>query len=148
MLSTRLVLFERQAPDRYPRHAVAGVTTHDLPTVAGLVTGSDLDDQYAAGVAADPDGLATLRARVLAAAGVGEDAGLEDVVLGVHAALAASPASLVVATLEDALREERRPNVPGTRSAQRPNWSIPLPVPVEDLGGDVRVRSLVRVMRR
>jgi 4-alpha-glucanotransferase len=148
MLSTRLVLFERQPPARYPRHAVAGVTTHDLPTVAGLVTGSDLDDQATAGVPVDPNGLATLRARVLGAAGVGEAARLEDVVLGVHAALADSPASLVVATLEDALRMERRPNMPGTRSAQRPNWSIPLPVPVEDLGGDVRVRSLSRVMRR
>jgi 4-alpha-glucanotransferase len=148
LLSTRLVLFERQPPARYPRHAVAGVTTHDLPTVAGLVTGSDLDDQAAAGVPVDPRGLATLRTRVLDAAEAGEDAGVEDVVVGVHRALAESPASLVVATLEDALRVERRPNIPGTQSAQRPNWSIPLPVPVDDLGGDVRVRSLVRVLRR
>jgi 4-alpha-glucanotransferase len=148
LLSTRLVLFERQPPEGYPRHAVAAATTHDLPTLAGLVTGSDLDDQAASGVPTDPDGFATLRARVVGAAGVGDDAGLEDVVLGVHRALADSPASLVVATLEDALRVERRPNIPGTRSAQRPNWSIPLPVPVEDLGGDVRVRSLLRVLRR
>ena len=95
-----------------------------------------------------PRGLATLRTRVLDAAEAGEDAGVEDVVVGVHRALAESPASLVVATLEDALRVERRPNIPGTQSAQRPNWSIPLPVPVDDLGGDVRVRSLVRVLRR
>ena len=65
-----------------------------------------------------------------------------------HAALASSPAALVVATLEDALRVERRPNLPGTIASQRPNWSIPLPVPVEDLGGDLRVRSLVRVLDR
>ena len=148
LLSTRLVLFERQRPARFPRHAVAGVTTHDLPTLAGLLTGSDLDDQSAAGVAADAAGLATLRSRVLAAADVGDDAGIEDVVIGVHRALAGSPAALVIATLEDALRVERRPNLPGTRSSQRPNWSIPLPVPVEDLGGDVRVRSLVRVLHR
>jgi 4-alpha-glucanotransferase len=148
MLSTRLALFERQPPDRYPRLALAGVTTHDLPTVAGTVAGADLDDQAASGVRPDPDGLATLRSRLLAAAGAGEEAGVDDVVLGLHAALAASPSALVVATLEDALRVERRPNMPGTLSAQRPNWSIPLPVPVEDLGGDVRVRSLVRVMNR
>ena len=150
MLSTRLALFERDPPDRYPRLALAGVTTHDLPTIAGTVTGADLDDQAASGVRPDPDGLATLRARLLAAAsvGVGQEAGVDEVVLGLHEALAASPSALVVATLEDALRVERRPNMPGTISAQRPNWSIPLPVPVEDLGGDVRVRSLVRVMDR
>jgi 4-alpha-glucanotransferase len=96
----------------------------------------------------DADGLAVLRARLLAAARAAEDAGVDDVVLGLHAALAASPSALVSATLEDALRVERRPNMPGTLGAQRPNWSIPLPVPVEDLGGDVRVRSLIRVMNR
>ena len=148
MLSTRLALFERLPPDRYPRLALAGVTTHDLPTTAGVFIGSDLDDQAASGVQPDPDGLAKLRGRLLAAAGVGEDAELEDVVLRLHAALAASPSALVSATLEDALRLERRPNMPGTISAQRPNWSIPLPVPVEDLGGDVRVRSLVRELDR
>ncbi len=148
MLSTRLALFERDPPDRYPRHALAGVTTHDLPTIAGLFTGSDLDDQAASGVQPDAGGLATLRARLLAAAGVDEDAGLDEVVLRLHAALAASPSALVVATLEDALRVERRPNMPGTVAAQRPNWSIPLPVPVEDLGGDVRVRALVRALDR
>ena len=148
MLSTRLVLFERLPPKRYPRLALAGVTTHDLPTVAGVITGSDLDDQAASGVRPDADGLAVLRARLLAAARVAEDAGVDDVVLGLHAALAASPSALVSATLEDALRVERRPNMPGTLGAQRPNWSIPLPVPVEDLGGDVRVRSLIRVMNR
>jgi 4-alpha-glucanotransferase len=148
MLSTRLALFERDPPDRYPRLALAGVTTHDLPTVAGIVTGSDLDDQAAAGVAADADALSTLRARLLAAASAGEGAGVDEVVVDLHAALAASPSALVFATLEDALRVERRPNLPGTVSAQRPNWSIPLPVPVEDLGGDVRVRSLVRALGR
>ncbi len=148
MLSTRLALFEREPPDRYPRLALAGVTTHDLPTVAGILTGSDLDDQAAAGISPDADGLAKLRDRLLAAAGVGEGAELEDVTLGLHRALAASPSALIAATLEDALRMERRPNIPGTLPAQRPNWSIPLPVPVEDLGGDVRVRSLTRVMRR
>jgi 4-alpha-glucanotransferase len=148
MLSTRLALFERDPPARYPGQTFAGVTTHDLPTVAGAVTGSDLDDQAASGVQPDPEGLAKLRARLLAAAGIEEDAGLEEVVLGLHAALAASPSALVAATLEDALRMERRPNLPGTVSAQRPNWSLPLPVPVEDLGGDVRVRSLIRVVGR
>jgi 4-alpha-glucanotransferase len=148
MLSTRLALFERNPPERYPRLVLAGVTTHDLPTVAGTLTGADLDDQAWSGITPDADGLATLRGRLLAASGVGEDAGVDEVVIGLHAALAASPSALVLATLEDALRVERRPNMPGTVATQRPNWSIPLPVPVEDLGGDVRVRSLVRALDR
>ena len=149
MLSTRLALFERgpRRPDTRARPSPVSRRMTFRP-MAGAVTGSDLDDQAASGVQPDPDGLAKLRARLLAAAGVEEDAGLEEVVLGLHAALAASPSALVAATLEDALRMERRPNLPGTVSAQRPNWSLPLPVPVEDLGGDVRVRSLIRVLGR
>ena len=37
LLSTRLALFERVEPARYPRQSFAGVTTHDLPTMAGAV---------------------------------------------------------------------------------------------------------------
>jgi 4-alpha-glucanotransferase len=49
ILSTRLVIFERQPPAAYPRRSFAAVTTHDLPTVAGAWTRADLDDQAAAG---------------------------------------------------------------------------------------------------
>jgi 4-alpha-glucanotransferase len=146
LLSTRLALFERHSPNRYPRQAFAGVTTHDLPTIAGAWSGVDLDDQAHAGVRPDPDGLALLRARLTAAAGT--DEGLEAVVVGLHRALAASPSALVAATLEDAVRLERRPNMPGTGSAQRPNWSMALPLPIERLGSDPRVAAVVEAMAR
>jgi 4-alpha-glucanotransferase len=148
LLSTRLALFERLPPARYPRQAVAGVTTHDLPTIAGAWSGSDLDDQAASGVPPDADGLALLRARLVAAAGVGADATLDGLVVALHRAVAASPSALVAATLEDALRVERRPNLPGTVAPQRDNWSLALPVRIEDLGVDLRVRALVGAMRR
>jgi 4-alpha-glucanotransferase len=48
---------------------------------------------------------------------------------------------LVAATLEDAVEAPDRPNVPGTID-QRPNWSLPLPVPLEELADDPRVRRL------
>jgi 4-alpha-glucanotransferase len=38
-----------------------------------------------------------------------------------------------------------RPNVPGTID-QRPNWSLPLPVPLDDLAADPRVRRLAGVL--
>ena len=87
-------------------------------------------------------------ARRRAAAGVGADAKVDQVVVGLHRALARSPAALVVATLEDALRVAWRPNMPGTVAAQRANWSVPLPVVVEDLDGDARCGPLVSQMRR
>jgi 4-alpha-glucanotransferase len=148
LLSTRLASFERQPPASYPRRSLAGVTTHDLPTMAGVWSGTDLDDQAAAGLSPDADGLSRLRARLAYAAGVGTDAALDEVVVALHRALAASPAALVAATLEDALRVERRPNLPGTVADQRPNWSMALPSPIEDLGRDDRVRALIEALRR
>jgi 4-alpha-glucanotransferase len=148
LLSTRLVLFERVRPSRYPRQAFAGITTHDLPTIAGALTGSDLADQAAAGVRPDSAGLALLRSRLLAAAGLGADPPLGDAVVELHRRLAASPSALVAATLEDALHVEERPNLPGTVSSQRANWSLALPVPIEDLGSDPRVASVVQAMVR
>ena len=148
LLSSRLVLFERVPPERYPRQAVAGVTTHDLPTMAGIWTGSDLEDQATAGTTPDADALALLRGRLAAAAGTAEDAELDEVVSAVHRRLAASPSVLVAATLEDALRVETRPNLPGTVSTQRDNWSIALPMPLEDIETDARVVSLTDALRR
>ncbi|HEX6140968.1 MAG TPA: 4-alpha-glucanotransferase, partial [Candidatus Limnocylindria bacterium] len=53
ILSTRLAIFERRAPGRWPRNALGAVTTHDLPTVAGIITGADLQDQVRAGLVPD-----------------------------------------------------------------------------------------------
>ena len=47
VLSTRLAYFERRPPPRWPRKAMAGITTHDLPTVAGTWTGADLPTRRA-----------------------------------------------------------------------------------------------------
>jgi 4-alpha-glucanotransferase len=148
LLSTRLALFERMGPSRYPRQAFAGITTHDLPTIAGALTGTDLADQAAAGIRPDSAGLALLRSRLLKVAGLDADPPLDDAVVALHRRLAASPSVLVAATLEDALRVEERPNLPGTVSAQRANWSLALPVPIEDLGDDPRVASVVEALRR
>jgi 4-alpha-glucanotransferase len=148
LLSSRLVLFERFPPERYPRRAVAGVTTHDLPTMAGIWTGTDLEDQAAAGTTPDADALELLRGRLAAAAGIGTDAELDEVVSAVHRRLAASPSALVAATLEDALRVGTRPNQPGTVSTQRDNWSIALPKPLEEIETDPRVLSLTEALER
>ncbi len=148
LLSTRLVYFEGRGPARFPRGVFAGVTTHDLPTIAGVWHGSDLDDVRAAGLAVRPGEIGRLRTRLARAAGVEGDASVEAVVLGVHRALAASPAVVVSATLEDALRVEARPNLPGTTGEQRANWSRALPATVEALERDPFVAQLAKVLSR
>ena len=148
LLSTRLALFERVEPARYPRHSFAGVTTHDLPTTAGTWGGTDLHDQARSGVTPDPAALALLRSRLTRAAGITPDASLDELVDRLHRRLAAAPPMLLAATLEDALNVEERPNMPGTMSAHRDNWSLALPAPIEEFGEDPRVRSMLDALRR
>jgi 4-alpha-glucanotransferase len=50
LLSYRLLWFETTPPARYPELALAAVTTHDLPTVAGLWSGADLRTQQRLGL--------------------------------------------------------------------------------------------------
>ena len=146
VLSTRLVLFEGVPPARYPREAFAAVTTHDLPTIAGIVTRSDLADQAAAGIEASAASLDGLRSALEAAAGVTAESGARRLADALHAKLAASPPVLVAATLEDALGVEERVNLPGTVAAQRPNWSLALPLPLEEFAQDPGVGATVAAM--
>jgi 4-alpha-glucanotransferase len=123
------------------------VGTHDLPTIAGTWLGTDLDVQRRAGLQPDAAGLALLRARLARAAGVPPTADLDDAVLALHHALAASPAAIAVASLEDALRVEVRPNLPGTID-EHPNWSIPLPASIEQVTADPFVARLASGLDR
>jgi 4-alpha-glucanotransferase len=148
LLSTRLALFERQPPSRYPRRSLAAVTTHDLPTIAGVWSGADLADQAASGMAPDRRGLDLVRGRLSRAAGLGHDAGLRDLVVEVHRSLAASPSMLVAASLEDAVGVATRPNLPGTGLRRPANWSRPLPLVIEELATDDGVRELARALDR
>jgi 4-alpha-glucanotransferase len=162
VLSYRLAWFEhgpdgeRRRPADYPRLALAATTTHDLPTVAGFFTGSDLDHLCDIGVAtpggqeqADQEAQRTSLCRLL------EDEGLlppgersvEAIVAALYGFLTRTPCMLVAATLEDAVEAPDRPNVPGTID-QRPNWSLPLPVPLDDLVADPRVRRLAGILSK
>ncbi|HEY3143339.1 MAG TPA: 4-alpha-glucanotransferase, partial [Acidimicrobiales bacterium] len=135
ILSNRLVWFEKEPPESYPVQALAAVTTHDLPTVAGVWLGDDLADQRAAGVDVDEERDARLRSRLVEVSGCPDDAPVEDVIVHVHRRLASAPSMLVAATMEDALAVTQRPNMPGT-STERPNWSLALPVPLDEALND------------
>ncbi len=53
LLSYRLLWFEEERPSRWPVSAMGAISTHDLPTVAGLSSGADLANQRAGGGAAE-----------------------------------------------------------------------------------------------
>ena len=128
ILSYRLLWFEEDAPGKWPAEAMAAITTHDLPTVAGLWTGADLEDQRRHGTGPDEElerGRTELLARLST---VPRDAGPGTAVTRAHELLARAPSLLLSATVDDAVAEQRRPNMPGT--TDRPNWSLPLPVAI------------------
>ncbi len=118
VLSCRLLWFEPEAPERWPVRALASITTHDLPTIAGIWTG------------ADP--VPELRDRLRDWGGIPDDAPVERAVEAAADLLKRSPSLVVMMQLEDAFLVSERPNVPGT--IDRPNWCLALPEPIEALG--------------
>ena len=131
----RIAWFEDDPPAQWPAHSLAALTTHDLPTTAGRWCGDDERARVAAGLPADAEAEATMRARLAAIAGVDPDDEIDvgDLSRRAHEGLAASGSDLAVVTLDDAIAEPRRPNLPGTVD-EYPNWRLPLPVALEDLG--------------
>lgn len=146
ILSMRVVYFEDEPPAAFPAHAMALLSTHDLPTVAGVWSGSDLADQARAGVTPDPAALAMLRERLEAITGLPTGAEPRQVILAAYAALAAAPSAVVAATLEDAMAMEERVNVPGTVEPQRANWSLSLPLTIDALERDPFAASLIEAL--
>jgi 4-alpha-glucanotransferase len=144
VLSYRLLWFEQSPPPSFPRQALGAVTTHDLPTVAGLWTGSDLEAQRTRGMKPNEESTAALRSRVRDWAGVTDDAPVTEVVQRVHQLLATAPCAILTATLDDALGVEERPNYPGTTDDT--NWSVALPVMLEDIETDPRVAEIARTL--
>ena len=144
ILSYRLLWFEQDDPARWPEAAMAAITTHDLPTIAGLSSGADLEDQ----VAHVPTPRPTLerdRAALLARLPQ-TDGDVDEVIQAAHRRLAESPCVLVSATLEDAVGQAAAARTCRARST-RPNWSIPLPVLVDDLPGHPGATAVAEVLR-
>ncbi|MEP6697683.1 MAG: 4-alpha-glucanotransferase [Pseudonocardiales bacterium] len=171
VLGSDVVWFQRRKaggaplpPEDWRPAAMASVTTHDLPTVAGWLADESLRIRAELGQLGVPVGqersrLAAERAALL---GLLQSEGLLDparaddpaeITLGLHRLLVASPAALVVATLGDAVGDLRQPNLPGTRD-EYPNWRLPLAdgwgcaMPAEQLPGDPAVRRLIAVLSR
>ncbi|MGH8922754.1 MAG: 4-alpha-glucanotransferase, partial [Actinomycetes bacterium] len=132
VLSYRLLWFEPEPPASWPTQALGAVTTHDLPTITGVWSGSDLEAQRALDLAPNEDGSAAMRRRLTDWTGVADDADAAVVVDGAHRVLAQAPCAVVTATLDDAALVEERPNLRGTTGG-RPNWSIARPQTREEI---------------
>ncbi|MGD9798203.1 MAG: 4-alpha-glucanotransferase [Acidimicrobiia bacterium] len=145
VLSYRLLWFEEGEPPHWPRQSFGALSTHDLPTTAGLWLGTDPDaaelgrvrHRLARAVGRpdappDPDGTDP------AAAGTGDAAAdeldrviLDRVIVDAHRALGRAASRVVVASLDDLLAVRERPNLPGTVVTS--NWTTALPEPLESL---------------
>ncbi len=147
ILSYRLLWFEEGKPSSFPRRALCAVTTHDLPTIAGLWSGADTDAQRQAGVVVNEAGTAELRGRLERVVPPGEVA-VDEVVAAAYGALAASPSALVAAALEDAAQVVERPNMPGTTGARWPNWRLALPQPLDQLLASPLATRLAEILGR
>jgi 4-alpha-glucanotransferase len=142
------------AADDYPRNALASISTHDLPTAAGFLTGEQVRvrarlDQLAGTVAeetasADKDRaalLALLRKNGL----ITDDSGTDDIILAMHEFLARTPCRFVTASLYDVLGEIDQPNLPGTTD-EYPNWRLPLRADLAEISSDPRIARTAAVL--
>jgi 4-alpha-glucanotransferase len=147
LLSYRLLWFETEPPSHYPARTLAAVTTHDLPTIAGLWSGADLQAQHDLGLQPNTAGLQAIRQRLQAMTGLPEAAASEEVVLRTHQLLAEAPSAVLLATLEDALAVAERPNMPNT-TTEWPNWSRALPCALEAIECHPLVQAVAMVVQR
>jgi 4-alpha-glucanotransferase len=133
ILSSRVFWFESRAPERYPELALASLTTHDLPTLAGVWRAADSEILGGLGQEAFVENERRQRRRLARAAGVSQKAAIEAAAAGIYSALARAPSRLLAVTLDDVLGVAERPNYPGTDGRQWPVWSLALPQPLESV---------------
>jgi len=143
------------APQAWPECSVATVSTHDLPTASGFLRGAHVEVRAELGLL---DDVAAERARareqrqelvaLLRAQGLveGEDPDEEQLVVALHALLAASRCRLVLVSPYDMVGELRQPNLPGTVE-QYPNWRLPLPLGLTELADHPQVRAVLDTVR-
>ncbi len=175
MLSYRVVYFgvskdgQFIAPAQYPKLALACISTHDMATLAGWWTGSDIKLRAETGrqtpnaTERDLNHRARDRTALLAAldrdqilpaehAGMLSDARQLSTELTIELAVAihrfgARTRSLMFAMqLDDAVLSMRQPNLPGTTD-EYPNWRIQTDVMIEELAADSRFQTLTQAMR-
>jgi 4-alpha-glucanotransferase len=137
ILGSTVLWFESAPPEQWRAQTLATVTTHDLPTTAGLLELSHVSLRDRLGRLDRPvederidearkrDGwLALARQRGL----LGEPATAAERVAALNALLAQSPCALIAVSVADLVADPRQPNQPGTTD-EYPNWRLGLARP-------------------
>jgi 4-alpha-glucanotransferase len=142
-------------PDRWPEASVATISTHDLPTATGFLRGEHVRVRAELGQLDDIDGevakaeidrlelVELLREQGLVE---GRTPGEDQLIVAMHTLLARSRSRLVLISPYDMVGEVRQPNLPGTVD-EYPNWRLALPVSLEELRQDPRVRIVTDAIR-
>jgi 4-alpha-glucanotransferase len=167
--SYRVLLFEKRAdggfipPQEYPRRAIATITTHDLPTLLGYWSASDIElrrqlDLYPSDELRQQVVTERVRDRTaLLAALAGQGLGVEGcdgsaasystaLSRAVHLYLARTASALVVLQAEDLVGMADPVNVPGTSDAHA-NWQRKMCCTIDEMLQDATVRALLRDIR-
>ncbi len=172
VFSYRLFYFERdkwggfKEAESYPTVALAAVTTHDLPTLAGFWTAQDIalrndlhmfpsELQYYAALQQRQEEKEKIVQRLISSGFLAKEvtnnpkiyveltAELHSAIIGF---LLSTPAKLVILSQEDLFRDARQQNLPGTVS-EYPNWSTKMSYSLEELWQDANVAHCARLFR-
>jgi len=151
MLGNRSAM--RTSVDDFPELGVGTSSTHDQVTVAGLLTGADVDELNRIGKDADFTQIANTRRGLAELAQIDPDKPVSEItpddihnaVVARYQMLAHAPSRVVVVSLEDAAMVRERPNMPGTVDVY-PNWCLALPQPVDEVMASTLAKDLVTLM--
>lgn len=168
IMAYRILYFEQEwglftRASTYPEKALACVSTHDLPTLAGWWAGDDiaLRERFglidAAKAAGDVARRADERVAMVNAFIDGGQlpAGTEDgdksalparVLTAAYRFLASAPSVLVGVRLADLVGPEHQTNVPGTVD-EHPNWRRRAGVALDEIAGTAAFREVTETMR-
>ncbi|WP_433297690.1 4-alpha-glucanotransferase [Actinoplanes sp. CA-030573] len=139
----------------YPRNALASISTHDLPTAMGFLTGEQVEVRARLGQLAGPveeerktaaKDRAQLKAALRAEGLITADSTDDEVIVAMHEFLARTPCRFVTASLYDVLGELDQPNLPGTVD-EYPNWRMRLSLSLEQIAGDPRIARIAEILK-
>ena len=165
ILSYRILYFEQdgrafRAPATWPANALACISTHDLPTLAGWWRAEDVDLRREHGLVSAEDTpdheaqrgrerramLRLLRADGLARRGWKAEGPLpEGMLVATHRLLARTPCLLMGVRLSDLVGPARPTNLPGTLDAY-PNWRPRGAVPVDRIAREPDFEAVAEAM--
>ena len=169
LLSYQVLYFGRsgqrfQPPEDYRREALVCASTHDLPTLKGWWTGTDIDWRVRTGRATKAEAEIRRQDRLAERTGLIEalaEAGLlpapaaahalaapalsDAALIAAHRFLARTPSRLFAVQLDDALGTVEQANLPGTVD-EHPNWRRKMAVGIEELRDHALFRAVTEAV--